>query len=824
MVNDLTLERAHRFVEEANADPAQVCASLEPILDLTADTIELPNAVACWALGLAMRNLRRLDDGEVWLRRAIDHLELGTEEHTGAGLSVAGLLAHRGDFDAAEAELNNLAPPDAIAGRVIYQRASIAEFRGDLHAARIGYEQAAGAFRKSHDRLGEAHCLSGQGLLEVHYGEASTAVATFGLARSIYEELDLPTLIAVANYNIGFAATEAGDIGTALHYLDLAHQATTALGEPFGELSLLHVYALSAAGLVTEAAARAVEALADLDVSGADNDKAEMLLALGRSLGATGQIEAARRVLDAAASMVQEQGRDLWTATARLAIAETQPAELLDMSELERLRSRFAAHGSILIVDAELALARAAAAQGTTDLLDELAGVAAARRADARDTLIRCIADSVAGRSRAVIDVVITQLESDVLTHANHGLDLKAGIAASRNDLVELGLRSARQLDDAEDFAKIALLHRRFLHSADRDDRLDEDVLVALRSTADVSTWRRIADSLRAQPAPAEQDLVIEPVDLASLAPALIVALVGEFFCAVEITTVQSQFVDLPEREWFFDAVERLRAAAARSAMGDHQAWSANRATLESVQAALPLLANPNDKQVLRIVTAGSADLIPWPLISARPVRVLADDLAVAKPKRSADGVVVAIAGPNLESSESEIAAMQQIHPSMTTLAAPDSTPTNAIQQLAGASIAHLCCHGELVTANPMMSHLVLSEGVLTGYEIERIADAPTTVVSASCWAGGMASAESGSAALGLSAAWLAAGTTTVVAPFCRVPDGPETIAAMTAIHRGLIDGQDPEVAVHNARLQGHDAIARTLVVFGRAAAKVSLP
>ncbi len=810
----LTSERALEFVHQANADPATVRALLQPRLAIATIPFDEPHAIAAWALGLALRNLRELDSAQQCLTAALAHLTIATDHHTGAGLSLVGALAHQGEFDEALEILDGLRPSPELQARTVFQRAAIDEFRGELGEAHAGYEAAWQSFRTSGDRLGEAHALSGRGLIECHRGHAVQAITTFGLARALYDEIELPLLVTVADYNIGFAATEAGELAIALNHLARAHEAMKAFDEPFGELALVHVYALSAAGLMSEAADLALDSLDSIEDSGAEGDRSEMLLALGRSLRDAGNRDAADQVMATARDLFDRQGRELWVAAAEIALLESTAAAVVSDAELHRIRGVFAVHDSHRVVDVDLLAARLAVERSNNADLLALAEVANERRHDARDSLIIALHQARGGRHGRVISEVETQLQLDLTATSTLGLDIRAALAGSRNELLDLGLAAAIESDDASAFIRLVLLARRRIFASTTGAAVAPQVLDALRSPTAASTWLDLANRVRnpSGSLPRTPSASLEYLTLEELAPLTVFVATSATYACAELSGGQARFHPLPDREVLFSVADRHRRVLQQLLQGRVSAETHVDRTAAEFRDLVPQLSA--NTQTLRVMTLGRFDRLPWTSLAERPLRLIVDDKRGAHP--STGSRVVAVAGPDLQSSEEELAALSRVYGRLAALEGGGSTPRAVADLLQGAAVAHLCCHGESVLDAPLLSHLDLSGGRLTGYEIERFVDPPAVVMAAACRAGALAAVDPGSTALGVATAWLAAGSSTVIAPSCRIPDTSDTVSAVTRIHQAMRDGHSAEVAVRRTIEADTSMIARSFDILGR--------
>lgn len=131
-----------------------------------------------------------------------------------------------------------------------------------------------------------------------------------------------------------------------------------------------------------------------------------------------------------------------------------------------------------------------------------------------------------------------------------------------------------------------------------------------------------------------------------------------------------------------------------------------------------------------------------------------------------------------------------------------------ARRELSGARLAHFACHARPRLDSPMFSSLVLDDGELTLYDIERLGQAPHTVILAAC-DGASAVLASGDEVLGLASAFLSLGAGTVVAPLFTVSD-EATATVMRSVHQSLAAGRDPATALFEARNSDDALVAFT--------------
>ena len=143
-------------------------------------------------------------------------------------------------------------------------------------------------------------------------------------------------------------------------------------------------------------------------------------------------------------------------------------------------------------------------------------------------------------------------------------------------------------------------------------------------------------------------------------------------------------------------------------------------------------------------------------------------------------------AGPGLPGAAQEAAAVAALH-RVTPRLGPAATVEAVAAALDGAGVAHLAAHGRVHPSNPLFTSLTFADGPLTVYDVERLRRPPRVVVLAACDVGRSA-VQAGDELIGLSATFLALGTSQVVASVVPVPDA-ETVPLMVAFHRRLAAG-----------------------------------
>jgi len=171
---------------------------------------------------------------------------------------------------------------------------------------------------------------------------------------------------------------------------------------------------------------------------------------------------------------------------------------------------------------------------------------------------------------------------------------------------------------------------------------------------------------------------------------------------------------------------------------------------------------------------------------------------------------VALVAGPLLPGAEREVVELGRLYPGAEVLVGPDATATRVLTALENSDLGHVAAHGSFRADSPLFSSVLLADGPLTVYDLERLRRVPRTVVLASCDAA-VAKVYEGDELLGAAAALLALGVRWVIAPVMAVPDGA-TVAFMVALHGRLLAGQSPASAL-SAAAEGMDRAAAAAFV-----------
>ena len=276
-------------------------------------------------------------------------------------------------------------------------------------------------------------------------------------------------------------------------------------------------------------------------------------------------------------------------------------------------------------------------------------------------------------------------------------------------------------------------------------------------------------------------------------------------------------------------ALHRLASRSTRAASRAAAAAVLRRAG-DALDAALvrPLLRAVGDRRLL-VVPSGGLQSVPWSVLpslagrsfavspsatlwhlataarttaarttAAGPQAVGAPAVGATAAGNPADGAVVVAAGPGLPGASAEAAGIAAHYPGATRLTGAAATAAAVSAAMDGAALVHLAAHGTVRADNPLFSSVGMADGPFTVYDLERLRTAPRHVVLAACDAG-RSQVLAGEEILGFTAALLAGGTSTLVAPVLPVPDA-ETAPLMLAYHRHLGTGSSAVDALARAQ------------------------
>jgi tetratricopeptide (TPR) repeat protein len=815
-------------------------------------------AVAERAWGLALRHRGDVDSAIVHLREAIRlGRRAGSPQLTAeARMTLSFALIERGRARQALTEIGAaLRDLDGVAGaRAQTQRGTILLELGRFSEAVADYRAALPVLRDAGDLLWLYRVMCNRGLAHTYRHEFPPAEADLREAERLAHELGLPLLVGYAQANLAFVLAARGDVPAALGYFDKAEERIRAHDAQVGSLLLDRSELLLSVRLVSEARETAEQAVREFEKERRAIKLPEVRLLLAQAAFLDGDPAGALHHARRAVREFARHQRPEWAALARLAVLRSEcvgeQRSRVRIGRVEEVVAALEAAGwPAASMEGRLLAAKLLLERGRLDAARaHLRQVSRARRGTGPATLrarawyAEALLRSSAGDTRGAGNAIRAGLRVLDRHRAVLGAtDLRAYVAGHRTELAEVGLRLA--IDDRRAHRVFEWAERgRASHLLQQPLRPPQDATLAnalaeLRATvAEINSLNASSDSVKlarltqrqvtlerqirdhwrrrpGEPAPEPPD----PVRPAAVAQALGDTALLEFVQldgALHAITVVAGRVRLRRLGAVSDVdslLDRIPFALHRLNRRDLDPASGNAALrlLRYASARLDdLLLRPFTEigdRPLVIVPTGPLQCVPWSLLpscAGRPLTVSpsATMWHGAATRDSDEPAHVAVAaGPTLPGAREEARAVAHIYQTEPLLP-PVATVDAVMASLNGAGVAHLATHGRLSAHNPLFSDLLLSDGPLLVYDLEGIKQVPHTVVLAAC-----DSARSvvctGDELLGLSATFLAQGTTQLVASVLPILDA-ETAPFMIAFHRLLAAGQPPAVALAAAQQQ----------------------
>ncbi|MGQ0837751.1 CHAT domain-containing protein [Actinokineospora sp.] len=851
-----TLRQARAAMSLADHDPRRAIPAAERASRLgrhAGDRVAVALAEQAW--GHSLLQCADVDEAIVHLRRAVRFAgAAGSAALAGeARMKLAYAMVQRGRPQAALRTIGlALRTLDGTPGAVARaQRAVIAYQIGRLDEAFADYQVAVPLLRRSDDRLNLQRALMNRGILLAERHQFAAAVADLTEADAIARELGRHLVVGIIAENRGFVETLRGDVPAALRCLDSAERDIVRHGGQVAPVLQDRGELLLSAGLATEAAAvaeRAVRAF-ERDKRALKVPELRMLLAQAALLG--GDPVAGRAHAELATREFDRQDRSAWAALARLTALRARLAvdggRGIRLAQVTAVVNTLAGTGwPAAAVEARLVAARVAAARGERALRRAhlaQAGSAARRRGPAalraRGWYAEALLRDDDGDRAGALSAVRAGLRILDEHHAALGAtDLRAHSAVHRAELTELGLRLAlregkpgRVFEWAERGRANWLSARPVLPPRDPElaDLTAQVRVVSLRldrgdpgqatlRQRQVALEHRIRDLDRLRPGAGHGRT--RPASPAAVRAALGGQAMVEYFQldgdlhALTLVDGRLRLRRIGAVAHAAELLDRVLFALRRLASGDRAAArSPSIALLDRAAAALDALVLGHLPEVadlpLVVVPTGALHSVPWsalPSCVGRAVTV-APSATVWLAARSVRTVerprVAVVAGPTLPGARAEAEAVAAVH-GTTAVVGDQATVDAVLAALGTADVIHLAAHGRLAVDNPLFSALLLHDGPLVAYDLERLPRVPHTVVLASCDTGRSVVC-AGDELLGLAATFVGRGTAQVVASVVPIPD-LETMPLMVALQRGLAAGLPAARALARAQLQVRDA------------------
>ena len=877
MASDPIAEQSALALRLATEEPERAGAIAAEARDRAVEAgLAGAESTALRALGLAARSRNRIPEAITHLRAAVVAAEQAGEANLAAEarLSLAGALVLAGLGEDAMTTLDGAHATGAMEIAVQSQRAMVLAMLGRYEEALKAYRQVIPGLRRSGDRVREGRALNNRGLLHVYAGRFALAEADLAQAERLMVEVG--NLTEAANYcqNRGYAAARKGDLPAALALLEEADRRCREFGVYSGVHGLLRAGALEAAGLFGEARQVTEEAIAQLREGGNQSDLAEGLVLLADIALLTDDPLASRAGAEEAAKLFEVQRRPGWQSLAEAAIARAGLAQGDDHAPLAALATGAAAHLDEMRLTDRAIMAHAVAGRlwlaagnfdaGTAEL--DRAG-SRRRRGTAAERLAAWEAEGVArlargdrrgamAAMRCALAVVNDQQASLGATELRAHVAAHAGSAASQGMRLALGTRRAsciwqwmeryranslrpspvRPPRDEVLAAQLAELRRLAQEIASCVTNGDDPTGLLSRQSelerqARQRAWK--AAGTKGSRAPAHLatlgDLTsalgeAALVELADIDGELHAVVAAAGRCHHRRVGVAAEVRN--ELSHMRLALRRLAYGTADATLGAGAEGQLARATSGLDRLLLAPIASLLGSRPVVVVPTGELHATPWsalPTLAGRAVSVApsarlwltAAGARGSRPpgRRERTGRTVVVAGPGLAGAEREAATIGSLYPSAQVLTGQQADVASVSAALEGAGIAHVAAHASFRADNGLWSSIELADGVLTVYELEQLRHPPQVVVLSACQSG-LSSVRPGDEMMGLVAALLALGTSSVVASVVPVEDQASE-EFMVGLHQRLVAGEPPAAALAGAQATSVGTVSMSYVCFG---------
>jgi CHAT domain-containing protein len=204
----------------------------------------------------------------------------------------------------------------------------------------------------------------------------------------------------------------------------------------------------------------------------------------------------------------------------------------------------------------------------------------------------------------------------------------------------------------------------------------------------------------------------------------------------------------------------------------------------------------------LVLTPSGALAGVPWTILpsnAGRPVTVAQSAtswlLRTTSPLRARTAGFVA--GPRVAQADAETSAAAAVWPEATVLHGGDATAAAVSSLAASVDVLHVSAHGRHSSENPLFSGFELADGPWFGYDIDQLRSVPDVVLLSACEVG-RSTLRGGEELIGMTAAWLHAGSRCVIASAAAINDGVAH-DVLVSVHRDLTSGMHPAAALARA-------------------------
>lgn len=230
-----------------------------------------------------------------------------------------------------------------------------------------------------------------------------------------------------------------------------------------------------------------------------------------------------------------------------------------------------------------------------------------------------------------------------------------------------------------------------------------------------------------------------------------------------------------------------------------------------------PLASTVGDRPTV-VVPPGALVTVPWSLLpglgGARPLTVGRSASAWLRTRNRATPTRAGlVSGPDVPRAEEEVLQAAKAWEDVRVLTGRQAVAAEVSALAADVDVLHVASHGRHAADNPLFSGLDLVDGPWFGYDIDRLPQVPGTVVLSACELGRSA-VRWGAETIGMTVAWLHAGSSCVIASPVRVDDDV-ACDVLARTHEALAVGRPPADALAAARADVDPDAVIPFICFG---------
>lgn len=750
--------------------------------------------------------------------------------------------------------------PNGVRGLIAGQRALLMSRAGRETEALQSFDVTLALLDRD-DPTELARAALNRGVVHYQRRALAQARADFEMAVSLAEQAGLDVTRAKAMNNLGCVDLLAGDLPSALDRIDEARPLLESASPALSAASRLdRARVLVAAGLLTEADADLAKAAEAFGSGNSRQDQAETELARAGLALARADTTAAERLARQAHRRFVRRGSDSWALRAELVRLGARAAAAKTPSRCHLAAVRLAAELTDRGLreearEAILVAARALTAAGhPAEARRMLRGHPIPRTAPITTRLlshsVRAEAAAAAGDRRAVFAAATHGLDELRRWQASFGgLDLQTGLSGHGRQLARQALDLAVQVGRPELVLswvqRAHALVSRLPPVRPPDDQRARGLLEELRQVRAALAARegrdphlsrdrrRLEEAIRRHSWHNQgSGVVTDEVPLDRIQDGLAVVggcLVTHLFShdlvhALVVTPTEAWLQPLGDADDAADLVHRTRADldAAAVTTAPLELAAVIRACLAASLAAMtellwePIAERTGSGPVL-LVPAGALASVPWTLLPRLRGRAVTVARSLSSWAASRTGAAVErvglVAGPMVTRAEEEMDLAAAAWPSVRHVGG-ESAGTSGVARLAEeVDLLHIAAHGNHDNENPLFSSLQLADGLWFGHDVAVLSRLPRHVLLSACELG-LSTVRWGDETLGMTAAWLHSGASSVISAVARVNDSA-ACDVLAALHRELAAGNMPAVALARAMTTCGDDHPAPFVCFG---------